>query len=82
LLLREQFTELLRDDSNKQRPAAYVQLLQESETAAQRLEAYLAREETDLSSAAEREEARKLLLEVSNRCAACHQAYRDPAGSR
>ncbi len=82
LLLREQFTELLRDEDNKQRPTKYLQLLQESESAAQQLESYLAREDADVSIVAHREEASKLLLEVSNRCAACHQAYRDPAGSR
>ena len=82
LLLREQFTELLRDADNKKRPTHYVQLLQESESAAQRLEMYLAREEADLGNTAERAEASKLLIEVSNRCAACHQTYRDPAGSR
>ena len=82
LLLREQFTELLRDEDNKKRPTDYVQLLQESETAAQRLEMYLAREDADLSDTAQRDEASKLLLEVSNRCATCHKAYRDPAGSR
>lgn len=82
LLLREQFTELLRDEDNKKRPNKYVQLLQESESAAQQLEAYLACEDADLSIVAHREEASKLLLEVSNRCAACHQTFRDPAGSR
>ena len=82
LLLREQFTELLRDDSNKQRPTKFVQLLQESETAVLSLEIYLAREDADLSIAAQRQEASKLLAEVSNRCATCHRAYRDPAGSR
>jgi hypothetical protein len=81
LLLREQFTELLRDDSNKQRPTQYVQLLQESESAAQRLESFLA-QDADLSNAAQRDEASKLLGEVSSRCATCHKAYRDPAGSR
>lgn len=81
LLLREQFTELLRDDSNKQRPTHYVQLLQESETAAQRLEAFLV-QDADLHIAATREEATKLLSEVSARCTSCHQAYRDTSGSR
>jgi cytochrome c556 len=46
------------------------------------LEAYLAREEADLSDAAQRHEALELLGEVSTRCASCHQSYRDPAGSR
>ena len=81
LLLREQFTELLRDESNKQRPTPYVQLLQESETAAQRLEAYLA-QGADLSDRVQHNEARNLLSEVSNRCTTCHTAYRDSAGSR
>lgn len=81
LLLREQFTELLRDDDNKQRPLPFVQLLQESESAAQRLESFLA-QDADLSVVAQRDEARKLLGEVSSRCATCHQTYRDTAGSR
>lgn len=81
LLLREQFTELLRDDGNRQRPTHYVQLLQESETAAQRLEAFL-QQDADLINVAQREEAGKLLAEVSSRCATCHKAYRDPARSR
>ncbi len=81
LLLREQFTELLRDDGNRQRPEHYVQLLQESETAAQRLESHLS-QDADLNNAAQREEAGKFLAEVSSRCAACHKAFRDPAGSR
>lgn len=82
LLLREQFTELLRDESNKKRPNKYVQLLQESESAAQSLEAYLAREDADLTVPTQRGEASKLLTEVSNRCATCHMTYRDAAGSR
>ena len=81
LLLREQFTELLRDDSNKQRPTDYVQLLQESETAAQRLEAFL-EHDADLNVAAQRKEASMLLSEVSTRCATCHKAHRDTAGGR
>jgi len=81
LLLREQFTELLRDEDNQKRPTEYVQLLQESETAAQRLEAFLA-QDSDLQMTATRDEASKLLNEVSARCATCHKAYRDPAGSR
>ncbi len=82
LLLREQFTELLRDDSNQQRPAEFVQLLQESETAAQRLEAYLASDNADLRVDSQREQAGKLLMEVSTRCATCHKTYRDSAGSK
>jgi hypothetical protein len=80
-LLHERFTELLRDERNRQRPLEYVQMLQESETAAQRLEMFLA-QDADLHVAANRDEAKQLLGEVSSRCVICHQTYRDTAGSR
>jgi hypothetical protein len=80
-LLQERFTDLLREERNRQRPLEYVQLLQESETAAQRMAAFLA-QDADLSVASQREEAKQLLGEISTRCATCHQTYRDAAGNR
>ena len=69
LLLREQFTELLRTPAAKTQPAAFRKLLQESEHAAESLEAHL--------RAGQQSEAAESLQQVTRHCAACHRDYRD-----
>lgn len=71
LLLREHFAELLRMDEVTQRPEAFLQSLRESETAAQSLEGAL--RARPMST----EAAQASLDRVGQRCAACHQEYRD-----
>lgn len=69
LLLREQFTELLRTPAVKQQPVAFQQLLRESEQATDSLEKHL--------RAARSDEATKSLRQLTQQCAACHRGYRD-----
>jgi protein tyrosine phosphatase (PTP) superfamily phosphohydrolase (DUF442 family) len=71
LLLREHFAELLRMDEVTQQPEAFRQSLRESETAAQALENALR------ASPVSAEAAQSSLDRVGQRCAACHQEYRD-----
>ncbi len=81
LLLREQFTELLRAEDVKRRPEAFQQWLQESATAAGEIETAL-RQSTeaappDLASLTSRFEI------VTKNCSACHREYRDvPLGEK
>jgi len=74
LLLREHFTELLRDAQVSQRSESFQRLVQESEQAAQELEATLRAtpwtEETTRNAASS-------LERVSQRCTTCHQQHRD-----
>lgn len=70
LLLREQFTELLRMPELKDRPDGFINLAQEAETLSQSLE-------EGLKSAIDVNAASKVLAAVSNNCKACHQQYRD-----
>jgi len=71
LLLREQFTELLRTKELQAKPEKFQQLTQEAETAG------LALEEALKSPSIDKEQAAQLFLAVSNNCKACHQAFRD-----
>jgi protein tyrosine phosphatase (PTP) superfamily phosphohydrolase (DUF442 family) len=70
LLLREQFTELLRVPEMKDRPEGFRQLTGEAETLALALE-------EGLKSTIEPEVASKLFLAVSNNCKTCHREFRD-----
>jgi hypothetical protein len=65
LLLREQFTELLRSEKN--RPERYTTLLLDSETAAKDLEAALASGQP----------AQPALTRLNANCTACHRQFRD-----
>ncbi len=66
LLLREQFTELLR--SERSRPERFGALLLDSETAAKDLEAALV---AGLAT-------KPALIRLSDDCTACHRQFRDP----
>lgn len=70
LLLREQFTELLRTKELQAKPAKFQDLTKEAEALGRALEEAL---KTSSDGAA----ASKLFLSVSNNCKACHQAFRD-----
>jgi protein tyrosine phosphatase (PTP) superfamily phosphohydrolase (DUF442 family) len=70
LLLREQFTELLRTKELREKPAKFQQLTREAEAASQALE-------DALNAAADASSASQLLLAVSDNCKTCHQAFRD-----
>lgn len=70
LLLREQFTEMLRMDELKDKPGAFQQLAKEGEAACLALEEGLKR-------GIDAEQASKLLAAVNNNCKACHTAFRD-----
>jgi protein tyrosine phosphatase (PTP) superfamily phosphohydrolase (DUF442 family) len=67
LLLREHFTELLRDE----RPEAFRQLLRDSETAAGKLETILRR------GSGSTPDADRLFETVTKNCTACHRTFRD-----
>jgi cytochrome c556/protein tyrosine phosphatase (PTP) superfamily phosphohydrolase (DUF442 family) len=69
LLLREQFTEMLRMPAVAQQPAEFRQLVSDSEAAAESLEAHL--------RAGRQADAVKSLELVTQKCTACHRAFRD-----
>jgi protein tyrosine phosphatase (PTP) superfamily phosphohydrolase (DUF442 family) len=71
LLLREQFTEMLRTKELASRPEAFRELVQEGEGAS------LALEEALKSGGVTNEEASRLLAAVSKNCKTCHQRFRD-----
>jgi protein tyrosine phosphatase (PTP) superfamily phosphohydrolase (DUF442 family) len=70
LLLREQFTEVLRTKELQAKPARFQELTKAAEAHS------LALEEA-LKKGVSTEEATRLLLAVSNNCKSCHQAFRD-----
>lgn len=70
LLLREQFTELLRSKELSGKPAMFRQLTVEAEAAAQGLE-------DALKTGADSQKLSKLLMSVGSNCKSCHQAFRD-----
>lgn len=81
LLLREQFTELLRTPEAEAAPARYQDLLRESETAATELEAALLALRAD--PAASPEPAAAALERIAQRCQSCHREFRDvPLGEK
>jgi len=70
LLLREQFTELLRTKELAAKPEKFQQLTKEAEALSRALE-------DALSTSTNKEANSRLLLAISNNCKACHQAFRD-----
>jgi protein tyrosine phosphatase (PTP) superfamily phosphohydrolase (DUF442 family) len=70
LLLREQFTELLRTKEFATKPAKFQELTRQAEMLSQALE-------DGLQAAVNMDTKAKLLSAVSNNCKACHQAFRD-----
>jgi protein tyrosine phosphatase (PTP) superfamily phosphohydrolase (DUF442 family) len=75
LLLREQFTELLRTEETTKQPERFQELLRESEAAAGELETALggAAGASDVSG----ESATVAFARVAQNCKACHQEFRD-----
>ncbi|MBA3315431.1 MAG: hypothetical protein M3552_00970 [Planctomycetota bacterium] len=73
LILREQFTELLRSDDVKERPAKFRELLRRGERHGEALEASL----HATGSASSLSRAKTALDGIAANCAACHKAYRD-----
>lgn len=77
LLLREQFTELLRTSDLPSRPKSFQELLLDAERLAQSLESTLRKEPLDASAAS------AALNHVKDNCQQCHQRFRDlPARER
>lgn len=70
LLLREQFTEMLRTKDVQSRPEKFQELVKEAEAFS------LALEEA-LKAGATPAEASKLLVAVNNNCKSCHTSFRD-----
>lgn len=69
LLLREHFTEMLRMPDVMQQPEDFLKLVRDSEAAAERLESEL--------RAGQHTAAAKSLELVTQKCTACHKAFRD-----
>ncbi|MBX3443551.1 MAG: cytochrome c [Planctomyces sp.] len=69
LLLREQYTEMLRMDDLQQQPEAFRTLMADSESAALALEEALRSGDTSAAAAA--------LGAVNSGCAECHRSFRD-----
>lgn len=83
LLLREQFTELLRAEETKKKPERFQTLLSEGETAAIDLETQL----RDWIAAGRPEEISAkipaIMERISRNCTACHKQFRDvPLGEK
>jgi protein tyrosine phosphatase (PTP) superfamily phosphohydrolase (DUF442 family) len=73
LLLREQFTELLRTDTVRAEPTAYREQLQKGEAIAKQLEELLREKSTPQRSAT----AASQLKALKANCTQCHRQYRD-----
>ena len=77
LLLREHFTELLRDENLRRRPDDFAALLRESETAARALESALATWRGEASAAPPLATLQDALGKITADCKSCHTAHRD-----
>jgi hypothetical protein len=83
LLLREQFTEMLRTDEVLREPAEFQRLVKASESDAQRLEDVLHAWQAKKAPQPTPTAARKALDLVTAHCTACHKQYRDvPLGEK
>lgn len=71
LLLRENFTELLRTKEVEAKSKAFQDSMAEAETLSKQLEATLQSEPVD------RKKAAMQLTAISNNCKSCHQVFRD-----
>lgn len=74
LLLREQYSELLRTEECMSRPADYQRLMREAESLCRQLEQSFQAEPNVA-------EKRKLFEAIQANCKACHQTYRDNPAS-
>lgn len=78
LLLREQYTELLRSDDVRAKSSEFRKLLQDSEDLAKRLESQLeAWKKSADPSAPPPDEVVQAFAAVSQACVTCHKAFRD-----
>ena len=78
LLLREHFTELLRDGRLAQRPPAFRDMLRQSRHAAQHLEDQLRRWQTSAHGDPPPRSLQQFLDGVTVQCKNCHHRFRDP----
>ncbi len=77
LLLREQFTELLRSEQLAEYPGEFRQLAEQSETTTRGLEDALKRHRDNRGAEQPLRVAAEQLRKLTEGCTACHQAYRD-----
>lgn len=77
LMLREHFSELLRDDDVKQQPEQFQELIVDSEIAAKELESILREFESDVEHQNPPKTLQSALDRISQNCKSCHQKYRD-----
>jgi protein tyrosine phosphatase (PTP) superfamily phosphohydrolase (DUF442 family) len=77
LLLREHFTEMLRQEEAASRPVRFQDLLRDGEAAALELEQVLRGAGEVSSGRARAKQADRLLKRVTQSCAACHRQFRD-----
>ena len=70
LILREQFTELLRTEDVKQRPTNFRKFLKESEQAGFQLEKALREPQSP-------QRAKQALQSIANNCKTCHEQFRN-----
>ena len=77
LLIREQFTEVLRTDYVRQKPEAFKELLSDSEEAAQELEDVLRQWQSTTPNAEPPDPVHRWSARITANCKACHQRFRD-----
>lgn len=77
LLLREHFTELLRDQHTSEQPEAYRQLLQDSENTVRKLEDLLRVWQALTNATPPPAQLSRLYDQLQANCVSCHQQFRD-----
>ncbi len=77
LLLREQYTELLRADYVESQSDVFKELLVDAEIAAKELESILNSAASEPQRYAKREQLAAAVAKISSNCKACHEAVRD-----
>lgn len=77
LLLREQFSEMLRSEDTRRRPSSYRRYLEESEKAALELEARIREWNKAGSPVLSPTALEKSFAAITDNCAVCHREHRD-----
>ena len=77
LLIREQFTEVLRTDHLQQKPEAFKELMSDSEEAAQELEDALRQWQSTTPNGEPPDPVFRLSSRITTNCKTCHQRFRD-----
>ena len=77
LMLREQFTELLRTEEVQSQPAAFQQMLRRSEADAEALREMLTQWKPQTTEAKPPSRLSQLAGRISDQCKACHVRFRD-----